>query len=202
MIFRPILVLLVAGLTGGCAALGSINEASVELDAYTLSPLGLADSTPRNLHLVVQLPTSAGALATDRILIKPSALQAQYLANGRWTDPAPVLVQTLLLASLQNQGGFSLVDRDGSGLMPDFTLTTELQEFQAEPATGAAVTVRVSAAMTLIREDDLSIVATRRFSASAMAQTDGTADLVVAFDVALREVMADIVSWTRAQTGG
>ena len=103
MTFRSLaLVLLLTGLSG-CAALTSVNDASVELDAYTLAPLAVVETPARSVHLVVQLPTSAGALATDRILIKPSALQAQYLPDGRWTDPAPVLVQTLLLASLDRK---------------------------------------------------------------------------------------------------
>lgn len=194
------LVMLLTGLSG-CAALTSVNDASVELDAYTLAPLAVVETATRPVHLVVQLPTSAGALATDRILIKPSALQAQYLPDGRWTDPAPVLVQTLLLASLQNAGGFQLVDRDGGGLMPDYTLMTELQDFQAEPSgPEGPVTVRIRVAMTLIRESDLSIAASRQFSATASAASDSTPALIMAFDTALREALTDVVNWTRAQT--
>ena len=194
------LVLLLSGL-GGCAALTSVNDASVELDAYTLAPLAVVETPARPVHLVVQLPTSAGALATDRILIKPSVLQAQYLPDGRWTDPAPVLVQTLLLASMQNAGGFQLVDRDGGGLMPDYTLMTEVQDFQAEPSgPEGPVTVRIRVAMTLIRESDLSIAASRQFSATANAASDSTPALIMAFDTALREALTDVVNWTRAQT--
>ena len=194
------LVLLLTGLSG-CAALTSVNDASVELDAYTLAPLAVVETATRPVHLVVQLPTSAGALATDRILIKPSALQAQYLPDGRWTDPAPVLVQTLLLASLQNAGGFQLVDRDGGGLMPDYTLMTEVQDFQAEPSgPEGPVTVRIRVAMTLIRESDLSIAASRQFSATASAASDSTPALIMAFYTALREALTDVVNWTRAQT--
>lgn len=199
MRFRPhILVLLLTGL-GGCAALSSINEDSTTLDAYTLAPLAVVETPTRPVHLVVQLPTSAGALATDRILIKPSVLQAQYLPDGRWTDPAPVLLQTLLLASLQNAGGFQLVDRDGGGLMPDFTLMTELQDFQAEPnTTDTSVTVRVRVAMTLIRESDVSIAASRQFNATAVAANNSTPALIMAFHEALRTVLIDAVNWTRA----
>lgn len=200
MIHRPLFALLVLTYLGGCAALSSVNDASVELDAYTLAPLAMVETPLRPIHLVVQLPSSAGALATDRILIKPSSLQAQYLPDARWTDPAPVLVQTLLLASLQNAGGLQLVDRDGAGLIPDYTLVTELQDFQAEPSgPGGPVTVRMRVAMTLIRETDLHIAASRQFSATASATTDDTPALVMAFDTALRDVLTDVVTWTRAQ---
>ena len=46
------------------------------------------------------------------------------------------MVQTLLVNSLLNRGGFRLVSRVGAGLMPDYTLMTEIQAFQAE-LTGA-----------------------------------------------------------------
>ena len=95
------------------------------------------------------------------------------------------------------------MDRDGDGLMPDYTLMTELQDFRAEPVgpDPAPVMVTVGVNMTLIRESDLSIVATRRFSATATAASDSTLALVGAFDTALRQVLTDAVGWTKTQTG-
>lgn len=199
MTVRLLGLLLGLSLISGCGAITALNGASAELDAYTLSPLPVVETPNRNLHLVVALPTSSGALATDRILIKPSPTQAQYLPDGRWTDTTPVLVQTLLVASLQNAGGFLLVDRDGSGLLPDHTLMTELHDFQAEPsgAEVVAVTVRVSATMTLIRESDLTIFATRRVAASSVAADDSTAALIAAFDRAMAEMNGTVVTWLR-----
>ncbi|MES2551162.1 MAG: hypothetical protein V4630_15940, partial [Pseudomonadota bacterium] len=81
----------------GCGAISSISKSGAELDSYTLTPARSAGS-PRGGtgHLIVELPSSAGALATDRILIKPVPYQAQYLPEGRWSEPAPALLQTLL----------------------------------------------------------------------------------------------------------
>ncbi|GGH43417.1 ABC transporter [Frigidibacter albus] len=198
-----LMLALVLTLLSGCGAFTAVSEASAQRDAYTLSPAAAAASAPAlgNGHLVVELPSSAGALATDRILIKPEAFQAQYLPDAQWSEPAPALVQTLLVTSFQNLGGFRLVGRTGAGLMPDYTLMTELQEFQAQPAGPAAepLDVRVSAMMTLIRESDRRIVATRRFAATARVQTDETTDVVRGFDSALREVLAEAVVWTQAQ---
>ena len=189
-------------LLSGCGALSSLSEASEELDAYTLSPATSEGSAAAGRgHLIVELPTSAGALGTDRILIKPIPFQAQYLPDGRWSEPAPALVQTLLVASFQNLGGFRLVGRTGAGLMPDYTLMTELQEFQAEPAGSAAaeITVRVSVMLTLIRESDRRILATRRISVAETAASDATTVVVGAFDSALQTVLREAVLWTRAQ---
>ncbi len=148
----------------------------------------------------MELPSWTGALANVGILIK-LAFQAQYLLGAQWSEPAPARVQTLLVMSFQNLGGLRLVGRTGAGLMPDYTLMTELQEFHAQPAGPEAepLDVRVSAMMTLIREADRRIIATRRFAATARVQTDGTADAVQGFDSALRQVLGEAVVWTRAQ---
>lgn len=201
-IARPTVILLSLLALSGCGAIGALSDASAELDAYTLSPVtGSDDLGAQGGHLVVELPTSAGALATDRILIKPLPYQAQYLPDGRWTEPAPALLQTLLVASFQTLGGFRLVARTGAGLMPDYTLMTELQAFQAEPAGPELVVVRISMLMTLIRESDRSIVASRRFTATSEAVPDATGPIVSGFDSALQTVLREAVVWTAAQAG-
>lgn len=198
MITRPLVPLaLTLSLLTGCAALGSLSDASAPMDAYTLTPLPAGTTTaPGRRHLIVELPRSAGAVSSDRILIKPVPYQAEYLPDGRWSDAAPALVQTLLVASFQNAGGFRLVGRAAAGLMPDYTLMTELQEFHADPqgAERAPLTVRVSTMTTLISETDRSIVAARRFAATATAQTNDTAVVVQAFDSATRAVLAEVVA--------
>ncbi len=201
----PIVMLsLSAPLLSGCGALSSLSEASAELDAFSLAPVQTSgDIAGGSRHLVVELPTSAGALATDRILIKPTPVQAQYLPDGRWTEPAPALVQTLLVASFQNLGGFRLVGRTGAGLMPDYTLMSELQDFQAEPLGGDPATFQITVGMmmTIIHESDRRIIASRRFSATATVGSDGTAALVQGFDRALQSVLQEAVTWTRSQAG-
>lgn len=192
--FSMILLLLLAG----CGALGT---AQAPLDAYTLTPLPAAQGQGAGqLHLVVDLPTSSGALATDRILIKPSPLQAEYLPKGRWVDPAPVLVQGLLVASLQNSGAFRLVGREDAGLTPDVVLLVEVNDFQAESAAeGTTVTpVRVGLTLTVLDAAEGRLVATRRFDAVATAATTDTLALVLAFDAATRAVLTKAVAWTIA----
>jgi cholesterol transport system auxiliary component len=192
----PVLMSFALTLLAGCGALSSLSKASEELDAYTLSPArGAGTPAEGRGHLIVELPSAAGALATDRILIKPLPYQAQYLPDGRWTEPAPDLLQTLIVASFQNLGGFRLVGRTANGLNPDYTLMTEIQDFQAEPA-GQDHLVRINIMATLIRESDRSIVASRRFSATETVGSDETQTVVEGFDRALQKVLPDLVAWT------
>ncbi|AMY69527.1 ABC-type transport auxiliary lipoprotein family protein [Frigidibacter mobilis] len=199
---RPALLALALLLMSGCGALTAVSEASAPRDAYTLSPVVAASAPAAGRgHLVVELPSSAGALANDRILIKPVAFQAQYLPDAQWSEPAPALVQTLLVTSFQNLGGFRLVGRTGAGLMPDYTLMTELQEFHAQPAGPDAkpLDIHVSAMMTLIRESDRRIIGSHRFATTALVQTDQSADIVQGFDSALQTLLREAVVWTGAQ---
>jgi cholesterol transport system auxiliary component len=195
----PLLMSFGLVLLAGCGALSSLSEASKELDAYTLSPArGSGTPAGGRGHLIVELPSAAGALATDRILVKPLPYQAQYLPDGRWTEPAPALLQTLIVASFQNLGGFRLVGRTANGLNPDYTLMTEIQDFHAEPMgqDEAGHLVRIGIMATLIRESDRSIVASRRFSATETVGSDATRLLVEGFDRALHGVLQEMVAWT------
>lgn len=191
--------LLSLSLLTGCGAIGAVSDASAPLDAYTLTPY-----TPQQAamsgsrHLVVELPTSGGALATDRILIKPVSYQAQYLPDGRWSEPTPALLQSLLVASFQNAGGFRLVGRTGAGLMPDYTLMTEVQSFQAEPIGPEAepLAIQIVLMATIIRESDRQIIGARRFAGSVAVAFDQTEVIVAGFDIALRTVLQEAVRWT------
>lgn len=178
-------------------ACGTFGKATAPLDAYTLSPLPVTSGGASSRHLVVELPTASGAVTTDRILIKPNALQAEYLPKGRWVDPAPELLQTLLVASLQNSGAYRLVGRDGAGLTPDYVLLVEVNAFQAEaPAVDTLGTlVRVALTLSLVREEDQSLIATRRFEQTSVATDSDTLTVVAAFDAATKQVLAGAVSW-------
>lgn len=198
---RSLLSLSAAAGLSGCGAVSAVSKASDPLDTYTLSPLGPVEARTGGAgHLVVELPTSGGELATDRILIKTSPLQAEYLPGARWSEPTPAMVQTLLVNSLLNRGGFRLISRDGAGLMPNHTLMSEIQAFQAE-LTGPDLTsaqIRILLQMTLIHESDRSIAGSRRFSNTTVVTSDSTVALIAGLDGAMQSVLAEAVGWVQA----
>ncbi len=200
------LLAMLAGLAmlSGCAAVTSLSGASVPLDAYALRPLAGPGSGGGTRHLVVEAPTASGAIATERILVQPSALQAAYLPGARWVDPAPALVQTLLVQSLQASGGFRLVGRTTSGLLPDQTLLTEITAFQAElgPEGGPTYVVRVALSLSLVRDADGRILGSRSFEGRAAAGSAEPLALAAAFDVAMGAVLRAAVPWVAGAGGG
>jgi cholesterol transport system auxiliary component len=133
--------------------------------------------------------------------VKPNRLQAEYLPHGRWVDPAPVLVQSLLVSSLQGSGRFRLVGRDNAGLIPDLSLLVDLTDFQAETPSvaGQPWTVRVGMVASVVREEDRSIAASRRFDSVVQATSDAPIAIVAAFDAATTQVLAQVREWVQAQ---
>lgn len=197
-----VLAAALGGLTA-CSAVSALSSASRPLDAYTLTPLALGSSGRGARHVVVELPTASGAIATDRILVAPTPLQAAYLPGARWVDGAPTMVQTLLVQSLQSSGAFRLVSRSPGGLYPDYTLLTEMRAFQAEPgpAGGPDYVVRVALTLTLVREADGVAVAARNVEAEAGAASAQPLVIAGAFDAAMGAALRDAVGWIAGTLG-
>jgi cholesterol transport system auxiliary component len=187
-------------LLAGCTAISSLDSASRPLSAYMLSPTPPAGTVPTSdVRVVVESATASGALDTDRILVKPNPLQAEYLAGARWIDPAPRLVQELLVGSLRNTRAFAYVGTDPAGSFPDYTVLTDLRDFQAEvdPGTGTPTVVRVGFDLSVIREIDGAIAASRRFTSSAGIAPPGSDPLpiVSAFNAASDAALREAAGW-------
>lgn len=205
----PRAALLVAALAlPGCSALSALSDASVPLDVFDLrAPADPAQATRAlPLSVTVELPTTGGALQTDRILIRPDPLQAQYLPNVRWSETVPVLVQTLMVRALEDTGAFRYVARTPLGGTSDIAILTEITDFQAE-STGditdeaRPVTIRLRMTSRLVRERDAQITASRSFTATAQSATDDAASVVAAFDRASQELLNAFAAWAASSLG-
>ncbi len=199
---RLFAALLSLALLPGCGALSAFTEATTVLDVYELrAPENVPQGSPRPLDVIVELPTTTGALETDRILIKPSELQAQYLPDARWGEEVPVMVQTLMLRTLQRTEAFRYTGREPLGVSGDVAVISDVIDFQArtDPAGGEGATVSLRLRVQLVREDDVRILASRTFAAEAPAATTETVDLVAAFDSASDALFAEFAAWSLAR---
>lgn len=201
---RALALLAALGLAPGCAAVSSLSGAAQPLDAYALTPLAGPGDARGSRHVVIEVPTASGAITTNRILVKPSRLQVAYLPGAAWTDSVPELVQTLFVQSMQASGAFRLVGRTSLGLFPDNTILTEIRAFHAEPdpAGSSAYVVRITLTMTVLREADGALIASRSFTASAGAASADALTLVAAFDTAMGAVLREAVPWLAGASGG
>lgn len=203
---RSFALLLLLPALAGCSALGAIGDASTPLDVYDLrAPEGapVARGAPLAHDVIVELPTVSGVLDTDRIMVRPDALQARYLPDVRWGDEVPVLMQTLMVRALENSAALRYVARRPLAGSGDYAIVTELVDFQAEVAAeGDSATVVVRMISRLVRESDASVRATRTFAVRVGATSTETPDLVDAFSRASDQLLIEFVDWTVSTLGG
>lgn len=205
-VFRLLPGLALAGLLAACSnltALTALTDATEPTDLYVLSPKSTfdADLPQVRRQLVVEEPTAAAAVNTDRIAVKPNAFQVQYFPDARWTDRAPLLVQNKLVESFENSGKMNSVSEIAIALASDFVMLTDLREFQAETTEeeGAPLTVNVRLNVKLVEGRDGFIIASESFANRATAASEDMIDIVAAFDDALGSVMRDAVEFTIRQ---
>jgi cholesterol transport system auxiliary component len=199
-----LILLLALPLLAACSALSAIGGATAPLQAYDLrAPEGapVAQGRPLARDVIVEIPTTSGVLDTDRILIRPDPLQAQYLPDVRWGETTPVMLQTLMLRSLGNTGGIRYVGRRPLGGSGDFAIVTELIDFQAELTAEGTPLIRLRMTTTMVRESDASIVSNRTLSATAQAASTETPALIAAFDAASDQLMISFAEWALGALG-
>ncbi len=203
-----VLLALAAG-TAGCATFSSLNSSARALDTYELNPLPASASATGGRGgsrlVFVADPTAPAAVATDRIVIKPNALQVTLASDGRWVEAAPAHVRNLLARSLANTGRYAFVTAGTIGPLPDFTVMTDIGAFEAQLLPeGSAAPVRVLVSMTLsvVRDADGRLVASRRFTRSAPASGTQAFAIVAAFETANTALLREAVPWaTTVMTG-
>ncbi|MFT3972783.1 MAG: ABC-type transport auxiliary lipoprotein family protein [Amaricoccus sp.] len=187
-----------------CATAASLRSAATPLDTYTLNPLASPAATQSGSRIVyVADPTANAAIAGDRIAIKPNSIQVALLGDGRWIEALPLHVRNVLARSLANTGRFAFVGTSTVGPLPDFTLLTDIDAFQAETTGGGdPARVVVSMTLTVLRDVDGRLVASRHFVQTANAPATDARSLVLAFDAANGALLRDAVPWaTSVMTG-
>jgi cholesterol transport system auxiliary component len=170
---------------------------------YTLTPKStFSPDLPRvDWQLVVETPVAAAGLNTSRIALQRSAVTLEYYANANWTDVAPLMVQTLLIESFENSGKIVAVSRESLTVRADYTLKTELREFQAEYDNTGPPRARVRINAKLTRVSDRAIIASHTVERTVRAERSDLPSIAMAFDEALGGAMRRIVEWALAAPG-
>lgn len=165
---------------------------------YVLSP---KNTFPKDLpkvewQLTIDVPVAEAGLNTARIAIRQSQYSMEFFARANWVDSAPIMIQTLLVESFENTGKIISVGRQSVTLRPDYSLLTELREFQAEYFDPSAPRVRVRLNAKLVKMPQRVIIAANNFESVQSAEKRDLPSVVGAFDAALGKVLKRLVTWT------
>jgi cholesterol transport system auxiliary component len=192
---RVVAALAMVAAVAGCAKL--LTEPPKPLFRVTPARTFPAGLPHVSAQLLVDTPLAAGALDTSRIALANSPVDLNYFADGEWTDPAPQLVQTALLESLENSGAVTAIDRETIGLHADFVLKSELRHFEAVyDKQDAAPQIWVALNVRLVKMPERTIVAQTSIEQKQQATANNIQQIVLAFDAALNGAMTQVVAWT------
>jgi cholesterol transport system auxiliary component len=185
---------------GGCGAVSALNSAAQPLDTYDLAPRSGATTGRRSSRtLMVTLPEASAAIATDRIMVKPAPASITYLPDARWSDELPVVLQSLLVRSIAGTGRVGYVGRSGGGPVPDVALLVRLDGFHVNVLAEGGFEVTVDFDLTLLRDRDQRVIASRRYSQVAAAADDSPAAIVAAFQAVLDTILPAASDWVVAR---
>jgi cholesterol transport system auxiliary component len=182
----PVLVatLATAGCFGQVLRSGAEAPARYRLDAPAAQPA--AAKIPHSIS--VPRPRAPLSLDSDRIAVTTPGNGFDQLAGARWSDPAPQLLQSLLVAALAGDAGFAAAVAAPSRVATDYTLDVGLTAFEARYADpDAAPTVVVAFTVNLLDAPGGKRIATFPVEASAVAARNDRGAMVAAFEQAANE---------------
>lgn len=167
---------------------------------YVLSPKStFATDLPRvEWQLIVEIPVAEAGLNTARIALKRNPISLEYYERANWIDTAPIMIQTLLVESFENTGKIVSVGRQSVNLRPDFSLLTDLREFQAEYSGDGPPSARVRLNAKLVKMPQRVIIGTTTVERLQPAAGSDMMSVVTAFDVALGKSLKRVVEWALA----
>ena len=182
-------------LLGGCAALELATAEPPRL--YELTPKSTFDDLPTVPgRLSIEVTTATAGLNSARIALRQTPTTLDYYAGANWVDVVPVMVQNLLLESLDNTGRIDVLGREVVGVRADLALLTHVREFQAEYDTADAPQVRVRLQARLIRLPRRTSIAAVSEESVVRASNTSLPAIIDAFDEAFGKVLRRVVDWT------
>jgi cholesterol transport system auxiliary component len=187
-------------LLGGCAAAFNL-AAPPAPKIYSLTPkstfeVGLPEVTS---SVTIETPTATAGLNTARIALRPTPTTLDYYAGATWIDVVPVMVQNLLIESLDNTGRIDVLGRAVVGVRADLALLVHVREFQAEYVGGGRPKIRVRLQARLVRLPRRTSIRTTSEDVVVTAEDSSLDAIVRAFDVAFGRAAKRIGAWTIKQ---
>ena len=149
--------------------------------------------------LQVPRPHADELLDSPRIVVRPSPGEVQVYKGAVWAQPAPDLLQSMVLRDFEDSGRIAGVSRRGAGLPGDYELLLDLRRFQSTYGDGATPRVEVRVSAKLVSTRTSAVVANRVFARDAIAPATDVASVARVFDGALAAVSHEIVGWALAE---
>ena len=186
----------VDGILAGIERLTGGGTAPADMPVYDLVAATDFPAKPAEAPawtLVVPEPSTLMGFNTDKILLQPEGSESVAVANARWGDNLPILVQAKVVQSFENAGYTQSVSRTRDGLTGDYQLLIDIRRFHISTAKDAVADIDFVAKLA---NKDGKIIAAKTFQATAPAKSSDAQAYIDAFDQAFSKLEADLVDWT------
>lgn len=142
--------------------------------------------------LDVLLPSAGAGLSGEGIAVLRPGQRLDYYSDARWAEPAPALLQALVIETLRQNGRFALVESDSGPFDAQFLLNLELTHFEADYGESGPPTVRVELVCTLGQRSGRRVLESFTAVGSATAGADRMQAVVEAFQEATRAALTQL----------
>jgi len=173
----------------GACALPQAREGETRVFALSVD-IQTHEGADANRQLLVDAPSAAGLLDSERIVVRAGADELGLLRGARWSAPLPQLWQNLLIRAIEDDGRLR-VGRERDVLAGDERLIGELRAFEFVRATEQ---VRIHFHAKRVDRQQ-RIVGERGFEASAEVRGGDAADIVAAFNAASAAALSALIEW-------
>lgn len=191
---RLLLVGSAAMTLGGCGDL--LGPSGPPPQIYRLDPALPPKGTGAVVpwQLAVARPSASHTLDTERITLLRGSMM-DYYADAQWNDTVPRLVQDFLVQAFEKSGHVPAVARESESLRPDYVLTTEIRDFEAQydSANGTPL-ITIDLAVKLLTPGG-HVVSSLDARPTVRAGQNNIASVVAAFDQAFAAALSEIVDW-------
>lgn len=129
---------------------------------------------------------------TQKILVRPGGVEEPTLANAKWSDNIPKLLQARIIQSFENANLLRSVTRPTEGLTAGHQLLIDIRSFQILLSGAPQAEVEFSAK---ILGDNGKIVDARIFHASVPATAADAPAAAAALSDAFGKTAVELVVW-------
>lgn len=194
--------MLLALATTGCAGSLLATHGDAPQTYRLAAPAASSGGAALDAALSVARPRAASALDTERIAVVLPGSGFDRFAGVRWAEPAPQMLQQMLVEAFSADGRFASTVAAPSRVPTRYLLDIELRRFAAYYAqAGAAPEVRVQWQVTLVDTQSGARIASFVEETTAKAAENRRGAVVAAFEAATSAAVRDTVARVRAIGG-
>ncbi|MDE1158529.1 MAG: ABC-type transport auxiliary lipoprotein family protein [Neorhizobium sp.] len=179
---------LLAALLASCGTAAKNDTFDLSLTPATEGP------SAKTKQVLVPQPTAVKMLDSDQVVVRVSSSEVQYLADSRWGDTLPNLVQAKLVQAFENSHRLGGVGKPGQGLAIDYQVVTDIRTFEVNASGPRTATVEISA--KILNDRNGTVKAQNVFRAVVPVSGADNRNFIGALNKAFAQVGSQIVDWS------